>query len=260
MSEKDANKDIVFRSLRRNPRGMTVAELEDETRLQGRSIRNYLAELVDEGKAQRDGKYYLADLPYEKLQLRPIALSPEEAIIEIDRRLEALRPETQAVLDYCQAHDWPAAVCDVWSSGGEGGRALGQAIIEALERPARFQPNYNADMDILTKLNRVATRVYGADGVDLTAEAQTQLKWLEAHDLGHLRVCIAKTQYSFSDDPKGGGSPTGFRIQIRSLQPSAGAGFVVALAGDVMTMPGLPDVPAAEGIDVDEHGRISGLF
>ena len=115
-------------------------------------------------------------------------------------------------------------------------------------------------MDILTKLNRVATRVYGADGVDLTAEAQVQLKWLEAHELGHLRVCIAKTQYSFSDDPKGGGAPTGFRIQVRSLQPSAGAGFVVALAGDIMTMPGLPEVPAAEAIDVDEHGQISGLF
>jgi formate--tetrahydrofolate ligase len=168
--------------------------------------------------------------------------------------------ETAAVLAHCEANGWAAAYCDVWGHGGEGGRALGEAILSALESPAHFEPNYTPEMDILTKLNRVATRVYGADGVDLTPEAQTQLKWLEAHDLGHLRVCIAKTQYSFSDDPKAGGAPTGFRIQVRSLQPSAGAGFVVALAGDIMTMPGLPETPAAEAIDVDEHGRISGLF
>ena len=109
-------------------------------------------------------------------------------------------------------------------------------------------------------MNAVATQVYGADGVDLTPEAENQRKWLEEHGLGSLRVCIAKTQYSFSDDPKGGGAPTGFKINIRSLQPSAGAGFVVAFAGEIMTMPGLPELPAAEAIDVDEHGVITGLF
>ncbi|HLJ55158.1 MAG TPA: formate--tetrahydrofolate ligase [Chthonomonadaceae bacterium] len=168
--------------------------------------------------------------------------------------------ETAAVREHCEAKGWPVAFCDVWGHGGEGGRPLGEAILAALERPARFQPNYQAEQDILTKLNRVATRVYGAEGVDLVGDAPGQLKWLEANGLGHLRVCIAKTQYSFSDDPKAGGAPTGFRIQVKSLQPSAGAGFVVALAGDIMTMPGLPPEPAAEAIDVDEHGQISGLF
>jgi formate--tetrahydrofolate ligase len=168
--------------------------------------------------------------------------------------------ETQAVVDHCSAMGWRVAVCDVWGLGGEGGAALGRAILEALENPGDFQPNYQAEMDILTKLDRVVSRVYGGDGVDLVGDAPAQLKWLESHGLGSLRVCIAKTQYSFSDDPKGGGAPEGFRIQVRSLLPSAGAGFVVALAGDIMTMPGLPEVPAAEAIDVDENGQISGLF
>ena len=96
--------------------------------------------------------------------------------------------------------------------------------------------------------------------MQLSPEAQSQAKWLDDHGLGHLRVCVAKTQYSFSDDPKGGGAPTGFTIHVRELRPSAGAGFVVALAGDIMTMPGLPERPAAENIDVDDSGQITGLF
>ena len=96
--------------------------------------------------------------------------------------------------------------------------------------------------------------------MELTPEAESQCKWLEENGLGHLRICIAKTQYSFSDDPKGGGAPTGFKIHVRELRPSAGAGFIVALAGDIMTMPGLPPIPAAEAIDVDEDGQITGLF
>jgi formate--tetrahydrofolate ligase len=191
---------------------------------------------------------------------RNVAQMGAPFVVAINHFSGDTQAETQVVLDYCNAHEWRVALCDVWGGGGDGGRDLGVAILEALNTPAHFMPNYDAEMDILLKLNRVATRVYGADGVDLTPEAQTQLKWLEAHGLGHLRVCVAKTQYSFSDDPKGGGAPTGFRIQVRSLQPSAGAGFVVALAGDIMTMPGLPEVPAAEAIDVDEHGQISGLF
>ena len=112
----------------------------------------------------------------------------------------------------------------------------------------------------MTNYNAVATRVYGATGVELLPEAEAQRKWLEAHGLDRLRVCIAKTQYSFSDDPKAGGDPGPFTLRIRSLTPSAGAGFVVALAGEIMTMPGLPERPAAENIDVDAEGEITGLF
>jgi formate--tetrahydrofolate ligase len=168
--------------------------------------------------------------------------------------------ETDAVISHCRERGWKIAFCSVWGEGGEGGRALAEAVVEALEQPGSFAPNYTPEMTLLEKLNAVATRVYGAEGVTLSAEAEAQRKWLEGAGLGGLRVCIAKTQYSFSDDPKGGGAPEGFTIHIRSLSPSAGAGFVVALTGDIMTMPGLPAVPAAESIDVDNEGRIVGLF
>lgn len=191
---------------------------------------------------------------------RNVAQMGAPFVIAINQFASDTSEEKQTVFDHCVAQGWRAAISDVWGQGGAGGRELGLAVLEALDQPARFEPNYEAEMDILTKLNRVATRVYGADGVDLTAEARTQLAWLEEHGFGSLRVCIAKTQYSFSDDPKGGSAPTGFRIQIRSLQPSAGAGFIVAMAGEIMTMPGLPPIPAAEAIDVDAEGRIVGLF
>jgi formate--tetrahydrofolate ligase len=168
--------------------------------------------------------------------------------------------ETEVVLNHCRSRGWRVAVADVWTEGGAGGEALSYAVLDALETRAEFRPNYTPDMPLVDKLNAVARRVYGAEGVVLSPEAQTQRKWLEANGYGGLRVCIAKTQYSFSDDPKAGGAPTGFQINVRSLKVSAGAGFVVALAGDIMTMPGLPEHPAAENIDVDESGEIVGLF
>jgi len=181
-------------------------------------------------------------------------------VIAINRFHTDTEAEMAVIRSHCALRGWRVALCDVWAHGGEGGRELGAAVLEALEQPAQFAPNYTAEMSLLDKLNAVATRVYGAEGVTLSAEAESQRRWLEAHGLGHLRVCIAKTQYSFSDDPKGGGAPTNFRINVRSLQPSAGAGFVVAFAGEIMTMPGLPEIPAAEAIDVDAEGQITGLF
>lgn len=168
--------------------------------------------------------------------------------------------ETNVVREHCQARGWRVAVADVWGGGGTGGKELGEAVLEALKQPSQFAPVYTTAMPLRDKLNAIATRVYGADGVELSPEAETQRKWLETHGYGDLRVCVAKTQYSFSDDPKGGGAPTGFKIHVRALRPSAGAGFVVALAGDIMTMPGLPEHPAAEAIDLDDEGRITGLF
>ena len=168
--------------------------------------------------------------------------------------------EVAAVVKHCEAQAWPVAIADVFPCGGEGGRALGEAVIKALQTPGHFAPNYEAESPILDKINAIVRRVYGADGVQLSPEAESQRKWLEQHGLGKLRICMAKTQYSFSDDPKGGGAPTGFTINVRALQPSAGAGFLVALAGDIMTMPGLPEVPSAENIDVDKDGQITGLF
>ena len=181
-------------------------------------------------------------------------------VIAINHFSKDTEAETNVVRDHCARQGWCVAVADVWGQGGEGGRELGTSVLDALAAPGQFAPNYQAEDSLLDKMNAIARRVYGANGVQLTAEAQTQLKWLEAQGLGHLRICIAKTQYSFSDDPKAGGAPVDFDIHVRELRPSAGAGFVVALAGDIMTMPGLPEHPAAEAIDVDDTGQITGLF
>lgn len=168
--------------------------------------------------------------------------------------------EIQAVLDFCREKGWRVAVNDVWGKGGAGARELGQAVIEALECPGAFRPIYEADQTIEEKLNTLAANVYGADTVVLNADAQKQAAWLRAHGFDRLPVCVAKTQYSFTDDATRRGAPIGFTLHVRSLHLSAGAGFVVALMGDIMTMPGLPKHPAALDIDVDDAGQITGLF
>lgn len=169
--------------------------------------------------------------------------------------------EERAVVErLCAEQGWRLAHCNVWAGGGEGGRALGEQVLQALESPSQFAPLYKPEQSLMSKLETVARSVYGASGVVLMPEATSRLKWLEANGFGNLRICIAKTQYSFSDDAKGGPAPTGFKLTVRTLELSAGAGFVVALAGDIMTMPGLSASPSAERIDVSEDGSISGLF
>ena len=152
------------------------------------------------------------------------------------------------------------ALSEVWAKGGEGGKALAEEVVRLCEEPNSFNYSYDADMSITEKLNAIATKIYHADGVDLVGNAPKQLKELEELGFGSLPICMAKTQYSFSDDPTKLGAPKGFRVAVRNLKVSAGAGFIVALTGDIMTMPGLPKVPAAEKIDVDENGVITGLF
>jgi formate--tetrahydrofolate ligase len=168
--------------------------------------------------------------------------------------------EVEAVVAHCQERGWRVAVNNVWAKGGEGGRALGQAVLDALESPGQFQPIYDVNRPIPEKLHEIATRVYGADGVEISAEAEKQITWLNAHGFDRLPVCVAKTQYSFTDDSTRRGAPTGFTLRVRALTLSAGAGFVVALVGDILTMPGLPKHPAALDIDIDARGRITGLF
>ena len=168
--------------------------------------------------------------------------------------------EVEAVVAHCTASGWRVAVNNVWGEGGEGGKELGLTVLEALETPGAFQPIYDAALPIADKLNAIATKVYGADGVEISAEAQKQIAWLNAHGFDKLPVCIAKTQNSLSDNKTKLGAPTGFQLHIRALTVSAGAGFVVALAGDILTMPGLPKHPAALAIDVDASGQITGLF
>lgn len=150
---------------------------------------------------------------------------------------------------------------EVWAKGGEGGIELAAEVMRLLsEEPSRFTTSYTDGIPVREALEAVATKIYHADGVDLTPEAEAELAQLESAGFGNLPVCIAKTQYSFSDKPELLGAPDNFRITVRELSVSAGAGFVVAKTGAIMTMPGLPKVPAAEGIDVDDEGNITGLF
>ena len=149
---------------------------------------------------------------------------------------------------------------EVWAKGGEGGRALAEEVLRLCDEPSDFRFAYELDEPLAKMIEDIATRVYHADGVDFAPKAARMLRQLEEQGFGGLPVCMAKTQYIFSDDPKRLGAPEGFRITVRDLRVSAGAGFVVALTGDIMTMPGLPRVPAAEKIDVTPDGRITGLF
>ena len=168
--------------------------------------------------------------------------------------------ELKLVEDKCRALGVGAALSEVWAKGGAGGEALAKEVLRLCEEPSDFRFAYDADASIPDKINAIAQRVYRAAGAVLTPAAGKQAEELEALGFGGLPVCMAKTQYSFSDDPGLLGAPEGFTVTVRSLKVSAGAGFIVALTGDIMTMPGLPRVPAAEKIDVDEDGRITGLF
>ncbi|WMJ85134.1 formate--tetrahydrofolate ligase [Oscillospiraceae bacterium LTW-04] len=168
--------------------------------------------------------------------------------------------ELSLVEQRCRALGVHVALSEVWAKGGMGGIALAEEVLRLCEQPARFEYCYDINDSIEVKLNAIATKIYRADGVDLTVNAKKQLTQLTALGYDKLPICMAKTQYSFSDDAALLGAPKEFRITVRNLKVSAGAGFLVALTGDIMTMPGLPKIPSAEKIDVDESGKISGLF
>jgi len=168
--------------------------------------------------------------------------------------------ELKLVEDKCHELGVNVALSEVWAKGGEGGRALAQEVVRLCEQPNDFQNSYALETTIVEKLEAICKKIYRADGLQLSAEAAKQATRLTELGFGNLPICMAKTQYSFSDDAKLLGAPRGFTVTVRSLKVSAGAGFIVALTGDIMTMPGLPKVPSAEKIDVDETGKISGLF
>ena len=169
--------------------------------------------------------------------------------------------ELEAVREHCAKHGVNVALSDVFAKGGEGGIDLAKEVIALADSgESKFAPIYPLDMSLKGKIETIAKEIYGADGVNYTKEADKALKELEELGYGNLPICMAKTQYSFSDDPALLGRPSGFKITIRNCRIAAGAGFIVVLTGDVMTMPGLPKVPAAEKIDVTDDGVISGLF
>jgi formate--tetrahydrofolate ligase len=182
------------------------------------------------------------------------------AVVAINAFPTDTEAELKLVEEKCKALGVNVALSEVWGKGGEGGKALAEEVVRLCEQQNSFKQAYELDMPIEDKLHAIATKVYRADGVDITAAAKKQLKQLTDLDFGDLPICMAKTQYSFSDNQTLLGAPKDFRITVRNLKVSAGAGFIVALTGDIMTMPGLPKVPSAETIDVDSSGRISGLF
>ena len=178
--------------------------------------------------------------------------------------INAFPTDTKAELDMveeeCKKLGVNVALSEVWAKGGEGGMALAEEVVRLCQLPNEFRQSYSLDLSIEEKLQTICKRIYHADGVVLTDNAKKQAKQLEELGFGNYPICMAKTQYSFSDDATLIGAPKGFTVTVRNLKVSAGAGFIVALTGDIMTMPGLPKVPAAEKIDVDENGVISGLF
>lgn len=181
-------------------------------------------------------------------------------VVAINRFKYDTESEIEYVKKVCKDLGVDVSVTDVWEKGGEGGIELAEQVINACERESEFKPLYELDMPIKDKIKTIAKEIYGADGVGYTKEALRDLKNIESLGLDNLPVCVAKTQYSLSDNPKLLGRPEGFDITVKGLNISAGAGFIVVMTGDIMTMPGLPKSPAAERMDIDEEGKITGLF
>jgi formate--tetrahydrofolate ligase len=178
--------------------------------------------------------------------------------------INAFPTDTKAELDLvekkCRELGVNVALSEVWAKGGEGGLKLAEEVIRLCEQPSRFRYSYELEESIADKIKAIATKIYHAAGVNILPPALKQMEQLEKLGFGKVPICMAKTQYSFSDDQKLLGAPQDFTLTVRNLKISSGAGFIVALTGDIMTMPGLPPVPAAEKIDVDSTGKISGLF
>ena len=182
-------------------------------------------------------------------------------VVAINRFMTDTDKELEIVKEKCREYGVNCALCEVFAKGGEGGTELAKYVIDAIEKnPASYNPVYDVEDTIENKINAIVTKIYGGNGVTFSAKAKKSIKMLSDLGLDKKPVCIAKTQYSLSDNPKLLGRPSDFTVEIKTIRISNGAGFIVAEAGDIMTMPGLPKVPAAENIDIDENSIISGLF
>ena len=181
-------------------------------------------------------------------------------VVAINRFPQDTEAELALIREKCRALGVNVALSEVWAKGGEGALELAEEVIRLADEPNDFAFAYDLDLPVRDKIAAIVTRIYGGSGVAYTGEAEKQIRQLTALGFDRLPVCMAKTQYSLTDDPAKLGAPKDFTVTVRSVRVSAGAGFLVALTGEIMTMPGLPKVPAAERIDVDENGKISGLF
>ena len=181
-------------------------------------------------------------------------------VVAINRFLTDSKEEEEAIKEFCEGLGVKVALSEVWEKGGEGGIELANAVIQSLDEKSEFSPIYNKEESIESKILTIAKEIYGATGVNYTNAAKKQIANLERIGLDKLPICMAKTQYSLSDDPTLLGRPENFTITVKEIRVSNGAGFIVALTGDIMTMPGLPKVPAANRMDIQENGKIVGLF
>ena len=185
-------------------------------------------------------------------------------VVAINKFITDTDAEVQVIRDYCKELGVEVALCEIWERGGEGGKELVEKVLSAIDEneksETKFKPLYDLDLTVQEKVEKIAKEIYGADGVNFTAKALNNIKKYVELGYDKLPICVSKTQKSLSDDPKLLGRPTGFKITINEVRLSAGAGFLVAMAGTIIDMPGLPKKPSAELIDVDEHGVISGLF
>lgn len=182
------------------------------------------------------------------------------SVVAVNKFVTDTESEVSKLMELCRLEGVSAAICDVWEKGGEGGLDLANKVIEVCEKDSEFKYLYNVEEPIKEKIEKIAKEIYGAKGVVYTSKADKEIKRLEELGLDNYPICMAKTQYSLSDNPDLIGRPEGFEITVKEVRVSAGAGFIVALTGDIMIMPGLPKVPSAEKIDIDEKGVITGLF
>ena len=183
------------------------------------------------------------------------------SVVAVNRFPTDTDAEIEFIINKCRELGVNVILSTVWAEGGKGGEELAREVVRLCEQEqGDFTFSYGDDMTIEEKIEAVTRKIYGGDGITVLPAAKKQIAALTALGFDKLPICVAKTQYSFSDDPTKLGAPEGFKITIKNVKVSAGAGFVVVLTGDIMTMPGLPKVPAAERIDVDENGKITGLF
>jgi formate--tetrahydrofolate ligase len=199
-------------------------------------------------------------LPHLEHHIRSVRQFGVPVVVAINSFLADTEAELAMVSDYAAKLGVKVALCEVWEKGGAGGEALAREVMALLDgRTARYAPLYDVTLPVREKIDTIVRKVYGGDGADYSPAASRAIDALESVGLHHTPICMAKTQYSLTDDPSRLGKPTGFRITVNEVYGSAGAGFVVCKTGDIMTMPGLPKVPAAEGMAVKPNGDIVGL-
>ena len=182
-------------------------------------------------------------------------------VVAMNRFLTDTEAEFDLIRNRCKEQGVPVALCDVWAKGGEGGIDLAKLVVEAVENnKEEYKPLYNLELTPAQKIETIVKEIYGGDGVVFSAAAKKTLAVIEKNGYNNLPICVSKTQKSLSDNANLLGRPTGFTVTINEVKIAAGAGFIIAMAGDIIDMPGLPKVPAAEMIDIDEFGKITGLF